>query len=159
MKRRKKPRNINDVFDECDRMWRSIKRSVQRNPNLANVTDIQTLKWKWLDRNGYCDITYDCFFCDYAEQRSGLVPGFLTHQVPHNSIHPCIKCCPGRKVDPDFLCKGLQDKPTYHKDPIGFANWISRLNRKRKRVAAKRRTGDKSCLQIQPNYEHPPTSL
>ena len=136
MKRRKKPRNINDVFDECDRMWRSIKRSIQRNPELINSISVHSLKIKWLDRNGYQHIKHGCFFCDYVEQQStASSPGFNSDtRKPH---YACINHCPGRTAAPDFLCQYLPDKPTWYQDPIGFANWIARLNRKRKRDAKK----------------------
>ena len=96
--------SLNDVWAECLRMWAWIVEQVKAG-------NIGYLKAVWLEDNGYgeCDISNDCFFCQYS-----ILPGdTCTH-------------CPGKLVDRNWHC----ENPAYrwYDHPIEFNAEIKRLD-------------------------------
>lgn len=119
---------LDKTWDNCLRMWKWIAEQVKRIKNWdaysyafqKNV--IETLKRSWCKENGYNELEYDCFFCEFAN--SVYVRSFN-----------CDDNCPARKINKWFWC----DNNSYHftKEPLKFyAKLLAlnkiRLSRKRK---------------------------
>jgi hypothetical protein len=106
----RKPKNLDETWTECLRMWKWIVRQVK-----AGRTDIGNLKRKWRKDNGYRNIRSDCFFCEYSSKRDGNL---------------CDNC-PGKLVDKEFSCGGTDYD--WSEKPLEFYKVLKKLNRKRKK--------------------------
>jgi len=106
---------LDEIWDECDRMWQDMKRLFQKHPVgpecLASV--LTKTKELWLIENGYCiaDFWAGCFFC---------------------SVTNVCDQCPGRQVDPAFDCADFKGHKAFDQYPIEFADYIHELNLERK---------------------------
>ena len=72
------------AWDLCLEQWDWIKAEIEAGSKLSAIT----LKRQWCEENGFEDIDYNCFFCEYDNQ---FRPG------------GCVNC-PGRLVDSKFFC-------------------------------------------------------
>ena len=95
--------SLDETWEKCLLMWRWIVR--QRCPRNVN-----TLKEKWLDKNGFdYNIESDCFFCEYGNRYSS-----------------CFSC-PGKKVERVFRC--CNENYHYFRKPAAFLKKITELNK------------------------------
>ena len=94
------------AWDLCLEQWDWIKAQIEAGSKLSAIT----LKCQWCRENGFEDIDYNCFFCEYDNQ---FRPG------------GCVNC-PGRLVDPEFNCH--KGKYHYEYKPLAFHAELVRLN-------------------------------
>lgn len=116
---------LGKTWSECLRMWKWIAEQKKKH----NTKLIPALKGEWLDDNDYGedDIANDCFFCDYALNKSDSYYIGVRDE-------DCCKYCPARKIDADFLCMyrdyDFEDRPIQFYAKLVELNEI-RLSKKR----------------------------
>ena len=95
------------AFDLCLKQWDWIKAEKEAGSKLS----ASTLKDQWCEENGFEDIYYNCFFCEYA------------------SLFDCSSCknCPGCLVDPEFYC--CNKEYHYEYNSLAFHAELVRLNK------------------------------
>ena len=96
------------AWDLClNQQWDWIKAQIEA----GSLLSVEGLKGQWCRENGFEDIDYNCFFCEY------------------DSLLVCSSCknCPGRLVDPKFHCNNKE----YHYEykPLAFHAELVRLNK------------------------------
>ncbi|HUV72296.1 MAG TPA: hypothetical protein VMW25_04750 [Clostridia bacterium] len=100
------------AWDLCLEQWDWVKAEKEANPKLS----ASTLKGQWCEENGFEDIYYNCFFCEYANQQP---------RIDFDS--PRCDNCPGCLVDPEFDCN--KEKYYYCRKPLEFRAELVRLNK------------------------------
>ena len=95
------------AWDLCLKQWDWIKAQIEA----GSRPFVCKLKDQWCRENGFEDIYYNCFFCEYADQqfRGGGCDN-----------------CPGRLVYPEFYCN--KEKYYYCRKPLDFHAELVRLN-------------------------------
>ncbi len=88
--------------------WHWIQLRIKR----GDKRKVGGLKVAWIDKHGFKDITADCFFCEYDDQKCA-------------SMRDWCNCCPAKKIDPDFHCRNS----AYHFSlrPLDFYAKITEL--------------------------------
>ena len=96
------------AFDLCLEQWDWVKAEIEA----GSRPFVCKLKGQWRKENGFEDIYYNCFFCEYAVQqfRGGGCEN-----------------CPGYLVDPEFYCG--ENEYHYEYKPLAFHAELVRLNK------------------------------
>ena len=121
---------MDDVWAECLRMWKAVR--VAHEAEMR----VEEAKRAWLLSKGYDleDISYRCFFCAYQEvNEEGWIgePG----------VEGSCASCPGTLVDPTFCCEPRGKE--WYSNPREFYQRLLRLDRKRRKMKAKRKKAKK----------------
>lgn len=103
---------LEETWKLCLDMWKWIAKCLKKHKKADYHLMVDTLKQKWLDKNGYEDIDIDsnCFFCEY--------------QAQHPGKNVCATC-PGRLVSSTFDC--FDDSCHFEYEPILFYKKLVRL--------------------------------
>ena len=98
------------AWDLCLEQWDWIKAEKEA----GSLLSVEGLKRQWCEENGFEDIYYNCFFCEYANQQP---------RIDFDS--PRCDNCPGCLVDPEFDCN---KEYHYEYNPLAFHAELVRLN-------------------------------
>lgn len=89
--------NLDETWRLCLQMWRWIDEQIEKHD--MHCWENHNLKSLWLKKQRIKrHVLMNCFFCDYAEKRNGLLV------KDNNSNYNCPEC-PARLVNRKFNCE------------------------------------------------------
>ncbi|KKN01488.1 hypothetical protein LCGC14_1127170 [marine sediment metagenome] len=104
---------LNQAWKLCLEQWKWIDKQLDKD----SLAGIVSLKRQWCRVKEFKDVTADCFFCEYNNQKGSA------------EDRDNCKNCPGRLINRKFYCdNGTYD---YNRHPRKFYKKILGLNKKR----------------------------